>query len=434
MNQHLTLKLNTKGETRIFVSGVYFRQCKYLLLIIPTQHLTNFKELKSIDEVALNLDDSLESLDGRLNLIPPETEFWGHCSNLQVWCEHGYKTDLLHSNLAFPLLERLAEVGDLQAQKVFKAEIVRRYNSGVESVREYLRENQYLQKLSIEEFHSAICSEEYGVVDEILQQIEPKVLRSGINFKNGRIIQLNFSGYKLKYLPKSVQELKSLKILQMSYNLLNEIPEEIGNLQALKEVLLYNNKLTKLPESIGKVKSLEILNINNNSLTEIPKSIGDLEFLRVLEMHNNQLKSLPVEICNLLNLEDLRISKNFLETLPVSLMRLKNLQKLTLSKNKLSLIPRSLGRALNLKRLSLDKNRLTSLPKDLGNLEKLEFLDISFNPITKIPDSIFNLHNLKELWIIYTNLEPDSINEKHFYNESIRIIHNNKRYKKINLN
>ena len=45
--------------------------------------------------------------------IKPEQEFFGHCSNLKVWTEHQYDTPLLHSPLAFPLLEELMNVGNL---------------------------------------------------------------------------------------------------------------------------------------------------------------------------------------------------------------------------------------------------------------------------------------------------------------------------------
>ncbi len=95
INENLTLKLNDKGETRIFVAGVYFRQCKYLLLNIPVDDLTSFEELKSIDEAALKLDNSLEISNDRTQTvqIPPETEFWGHCSNLQVWYGYIYNTN-----------------------------------------------------------------------------------------------------------------------------------------------------------------------------------------------------------------------------------------------------------------------------------------------------------------------------------------------------
>ena len=79
--------------------------------------------IESIDEAVEKLDRSLEGASENLK-VPPETEFWGHCSNMQVWAEYNYDTRLLHSNLAFPLLKRLYEAGDTIAQRVFQEEIV----------------------------------------------------------------------------------------------------------------------------------------------------------------------------------------------------------------------------------------------------------------------------------------------------------------------
>ena len=84
-------------------------------------------------------------------IIPPETEFWGHCSNLQVWFENNYDTRLLHSNLAFPLLKRLTEVGDNQAKNVFNEEIVKRLRSGVFNTFLFLFETEYISYLSKDE-------------------------------------------------------------------------------------------------------------------------------------------------------------------------------------------------------------------------------------------------------------------------------------------
>ena len=145
INQYLTLKLE-EDKTIIYIEEESFRQCKYLLLNIPIKDITSVNELESIDEASEKLSHDLEPSDefSRINEIPPEIEFWGHCSNLQVWYENDYDTKLLHSNLAFPLLKKLTEVGDPLAKKVFKEEIAKRYNTGVERVRKYLEDRKYL--------------------------------------------------------------------------------------------------------------------------------------------------------------------------------------------------------------------------------------------------------------------------------------------------
>ena len=50
--------------------------------------------------------------------------------NLQVWAEMNYDTRILHRNLAFPLLKKLAQVGDPIAKKALKDEIAKRFLSG----------------------------------------------------------------------------------------------------------------------------------------------------------------------------------------------------------------------------------------------------------------------------------------------------------------
>ena len=149
VNDYLSLKLEG-NITNIYVKERLFQQCKFLLLNIPIDEITSFDAFESIDEAADKLDRSLENPSSNF-IIPPETEFWGHCSNLQVWYENNYDTRLIHSNLAFPLLKRLVEAGDVNAKRVFKEEIVNRYIEGNETVQTYLMEQGYLTNLENEE-------------------------------------------------------------------------------------------------------------------------------------------------------------------------------------------------------------------------------------------------------------------------------------------
>ena len=149
VNEHLTLKLE-KGKTNIYINNILFRQCKYLLLNIPVDKITALNDIESIDEAAEKLNRSLEGYHHEVN-ITPETEFWGHCSNLQVWFENEFDTRLLHSNLAFPLLKKLAEVGDENAKKLFKKEVARRILSNHKPIRRFILENGYLDDFNIDE-------------------------------------------------------------------------------------------------------------------------------------------------------------------------------------------------------------------------------------------------------------------------------------------
>lgn len=150
INDFLLLKLEN-NRTNIYINGRQFTQCKYLLLNIPTDKVKEFDDVRSIDEAAERLNHFLE-YQPKFNIkISPETEFWAHCSNLQVWAEYKYDPRLLHSNLAFPLLKALTDAGDPIAKEAFKREIKLRFESFDPSTQEYLIKNIYLKYFNKEE-------------------------------------------------------------------------------------------------------------------------------------------------------------------------------------------------------------------------------------------------------------------------------------------
>ena len=148
INEYLTVKLEN-DKTNIYVNREYFSHCKFLLLEIPTEDPYRTEEIESIDEAAEKLDRSLEGQKNKY-LIPPEIEFWGHCSNLQAWAENEYDTRLLHRSIAFYLLKRLMEVGDPKAKKVFKKEIIERFMSNYIPIKMYLIEDGYIAYLDLD--------------------------------------------------------------------------------------------------------------------------------------------------------------------------------------------------------------------------------------------------------------------------------------------
>ena len=152
INKSLKLRLE-QGRTNIYVGGRLFKQCKFLLLDIPAARVADYDEIESIDEAAERLDRSLEMGRQSRFHISSDIEFWGHCSNLQVWYENEYDTRILHSNLAFPLLKALEKAGDPLAKKVFKEEIALRLASGYPSVVQFLLNENYLDSLNKEEIN-----------------------------------------------------------------------------------------------------------------------------------------------------------------------------------------------------------------------------------------------------------------------------------------
>lgn len=166
INQYITLKLEN-GRTYIYVNGKRFLQCIRLILNIPKDDVPIYDEVESIDEAAELYNKHLYQnrivtgprallLRDQTHDITPGQEFWGHCSNIQAWVEHGYDTRILKSNISFPLLRELTQAGDPVAEQVFKEEIALRLESGYPSVVQYLINQGYIKHLTPFEFKTIL--------------------------------------------------------------------------------------------------------------------------------------------------------------------------------------------------------------------------------------------------------------------------------------
>ncbi|TXT64251.1 MAG: hypothetical protein BAJALOKI1v1_590011 [Promethearchaeota archaeon] len=81
INGFLTLKFEKGYKTVIYIKDKEFMQCKYLLLTLSEESVSNNLKINSIDDATEYLDSSMEQ-DSMM--VPPDVEFWGHCSNLQA--------------------------------------------------------------------------------------------------------------------------------------------------------------------------------------------------------------------------------------------------------------------------------------------------------------------------------------------------------------
>ncbi|MHA1293214.1 MAG: leucine-rich repeat domain-containing protein, partial [Promethearchaeota archaeon] len=377
VNDYITLKLENK-KTVIYVAGKRFLHCKFLLLQIDPDDVESLDDVESIDAAAERLNDDLEPPEDprfedevreRIALlkygITPETEFWGHCSNLQAWAEHNYDTRLLHSNLAFPLLEELAKAGDPLAKRMFKEEVAKRLSDSVKTrtTFRYLHETGVVKCLTKDEYLSCILDPDDL---EALIKVFPeryKKLYYDIGW-NGV-----FDEKDADYYIDNNKKIVKLYLL-LSYS--RDIPEAIGDFKNLKD-LTVRSFSGKVPASIGNLKNLEYLFLDRR-VESIPATIGRLKKLKILRLSGNKIRYLPQTIGKLKNLEELYLYENRLQFLPDSIGNLKKLRILDLSHTKLKSLPGSIGNLSSLEKLSLDGNKLTTLPESIGNLSSLKEL------------------------------------------------------------
>ena len=214
INDYLSLKLLENGRTQILVKNKPLMLCTYLLINIPVDQIEDFDEINSIDEAEEHLSHEMH---GRFNYqIPSETEFWGHCSNLEAWAENNYDTRILHRNLAFPLLKKLTSAGDPLAKRVFKEEIAKRIQSGYPSVINYLILSGYLTDFTKEELDTLVSLLSESLKEQFWILLGKSYSSQGYyrnaleNFKRG--IQLNPNSEELwQEMGRCYENLKNYK-------------------------------------------------------------------------------------------------------------------------------------------------------------------------------------------------------------------------------
>lgn len=300
INEHLSLKL-VEGKTIIFVNNERFSQCKFLLLNINVDEIKTFDEIQSIDEASEKLNKSLETNQERAIKpikIPPEVEFWGHCSNLQVWTENRYDTRLLHRNLAFPLLKKLTEVGDPLAKSVLKEEIVKRLSSGGRTINQFLMNEGYFEMLEEEELETFFYSMPHLFKEFFLKlNEEDKELREEYEYDLYYLLEILS---KTDYLLDKLVMDREMNLLRCLIKIASLTPVDGEIIVLILELL---KKLMRSSKKIQEIVKKEIsYQFNNGS----PKILLELMFDKLFRLLDNTsiiaLFSNEIFIGNLLSL------------------------------------------------------------------------------------------------------------------------------------
>jgi len=286
INKYLELRLEGK-ETSIYIDNQKFRQCKLVVLNLPIEQFQSLEDLESVDEL-LAENYSISNNEK----ISSEDEFWVHCSNLQAWADNYYDTSLLDSYLAFPLLKKLANSGDIVAQKVFKEEISKRLKSGVSQVIRFLINEGYTSFLDQSElFDATLNPRESFALSHISEQIKKsyylifdfddlrdKFFNLYRNLEDLYINEYYFSSFK-----GSIHELEFLLDKNKPF-----IPKVIENFKNLDKIYLYINSIGyEFPEFNFKLESLSSLKIFCYGFVRIPNIFKNFPKLRFLDIHGD---------------------------------------------------------------------------------------------------------------------------------------------------
>ena len=107
---------------------------------------------------------------------------------------------------------------------------------------------------------------------------------------------LNLSGQGLTKAPDYIFNQTNLLELNLSNNKIGQaLQSQVQNLRNLKVLNLSNNNFTGVPAEVGQLKDLEILNLSNNQLTGLPNEIGNLSKLKLLDLSGNNYSEIDLQ-------------------------------------------------------------------------------------------------------------------------------------------
>lgn len=190
----------------------------------------------------------------------------------------------------------------------------------------------------------------------------------------------------------------SLRDLKLAKNLFfGPLNAGLSNLTSLEILDLHGNNVSALPRNVDKMSRLRILNLSENSFESLP--FGDLAKLPLTELllKKNKLSGTLIEdpVDVLPELQALDASANQLTRLvPLgAAISLPVLHALSLSMNRLQGLP-DMTTWTNLLTLTVDENSISGIPNSFTTLDKLRHADFSSNDIRVVPPEIARMDNL----------------------------------------
>ncbi|XP_067932992.1 uncharacterized protein [Watersipora subatra] len=245
-----------------------------------------------------------------------------------------------------------------------------------------LHEYKRLEELSLSRIYKDECYIRFG--EDLLFPVS--------------LTQLTLDGLGLVAVPLVICTLKSLTHLSLANNIITQISilvdREDADLSRLIDFNIAENLLSVIPKNIERLLNLKVLNISHNCLKKsIPESIKNLSNLTALSLQWNRLESVPIDsLSELKYLHLLNLSYNKLKIVDNRICFLPSLKVLNLSGNDgLSFHDTSTpSHDSKLQELNISSTAMNLLPSFFSSLSRLRVLDCQNNEVTNI-DTILTL-------------------------------------------
>lgn len=236
-----------------------------------------------------------------------------------------------------------------------------------------------------------------------------------MNYISQTVVTLYLQNVGLTIWPEWIGNFTRLVELSILYSSISAVPDDaLDNMGVLNLLSIIHCKLTSIPKTISNVKSLQLLQLLQNEINDItwlPRG----GVLTSLNLYTNNISD-PVHLGNALRplsdtLRYITLQYNQLEVIP-DLSFMTNLGDLDLSYNRIS-DAMSGSMPPDLYNLKLTGNLFSSVPQIFFSASSVTYMMLGYNVITNIKDTDF------PLWISEANLENNLIAE--LMNESFPV-------------
>lgn len=135
--------------------------------------------------------------------------------------------------------------------------------------------------------------------------------------KDCRKTTIDLRGLSLTILPQDFFiNLQSITILDLSFNHLTTLPSSLFELRSIKELYASHNLLRKLSSRVTNLSHLQILDVSHNCLDSLPQCLGSMASIRMVNCSGNNVTLLEPGVLAAPSLSHFSVTRNPIKNVP----------------------------------------------------------------------------------------------------------------------
>jgi Leucine-rich repeat (LRR) protein len=266
-----------------------------------------------------------------------------------------------------------------------------------------------LKRLDLEKNDISLINEAIGDCEKLVElnlQSNKKIEGIPLSFGNLKYLETLklFDCYSLSTLPDVFHELNHLRTLELGSTFgtgkIKDLPDSLYECRSLNKLQIFRMAISRVDKRISNLTNLETLDLRGTQLDSILPEIGRLKKLKKLQLPM-LTEPLPESISELSELESLEVNFNGVENpFPKSIAGLKSLSLLKVVARGAKALPDGFKHLHSLKNIDIEDSEMDEIPPEICELGGLLILRLRNNKIAKVPLERCALHSLKVLDLI----------------------------------